>query len=207
MTSETQNDTADFLLGVRRSALEQGWKLRPVVTRHAEAIAYKLSVSPIVGQLIAGRGIAVDDAEAFYNPSLKESLPDPSTFKDMEKGAKRLIRAIEQGEEIAIFGDYDVDGATSSAVLYRFLSAVGAKMRIYIPDRMKEGYGPNAKALIGLRDAGVDVVITVDCGILSYEPSAEAKAVGLDVIVVDHHKAETTLPEAVAVINPNRLDD
>ena len=207
MTSETQTETADFLLGVRRSALEQGWTKRPVVMRHAEAIADRLGVSPIVGQLIAGRGIAVEDAQAFYNPSLKESLPDPATFQDMELGAGRIIRALEQGEEIAIFGDYDVDGATSSAVLYRFLTAVGAKVRIYIPDRMKEGYGPNAAALIGLRDAGVDLVITVDCGILSYEPLAAAKEAGLDVIVVDHHKAETTLPEAVAVINPNRLDD
>jgi len=202
-----KNKTADFLLGVRRSALGQGWVRRPIVVRCAEAIADRLGVSPIVGQLIAGRGIAVEDAEAFYHPSLKTSLPDPSIFQDMDVGAARLVRALQMGEEIAIFGDYDVDGATSSAVLYRFLTAVGAKVRIYIPDRMKEGYGPNTEALLGLRDAGVDVVITVDCGILSFEPLSAAKAAGLDVIVVDHHKAETKLPEAVAVINPNRLDD
>lgn len=207
MTDVADNATADFLLGVRRSALGQGWVRRPVIMRHAEAIADRLGVSPIVGQLIAGRGIDVEDAEAFYHPSLKESLPDPSSFKDMDIGAARLVQALQNNEEIAIFGDYDVDGATSSAVLYRFLTAIGAKVRIYIPDRMKEGYGPNTAALLGLREAGVDVVLTVDCGILSFEPLASAKKTGLDVIVVDHHKAETRLPEAVAVINPNRLDD
>ena len=205
--NQTDTATANSLLGVRRSALGQRWEERPVLARQAEAIANRLGVTMTVGQLIAGRGISIDDAEAFYNPSLKDSLPNPSSILDMDKGAARIIRAIDQGEEIAIFGDYDVDGATSSAVLSRYLTSVGAKVRIYIPDRMSEGYGPNAPALIGLRDAGVDLVITVDCGILSYEPLSAAKAAGLDVIVVDHHKAEATLPEAVAVINPNRLDD
>jgi len=203
----TDIDAADPLLGVRRSALGQRWEERPFVPRVAEAIASRLGVSLTVGQLIASRGIGIDEADAFYNPSLKESLPDPSSILDMEKGAARIIRAIDEGEEIAIFGDYDVDGATSSAVLYRYLRAVGGKVRIYIPDRMVEGYGPNAPALLGLRDAGVDLVITVDCGILSFEPLRAAKEAGLDVIVVDHHKAEPQLPEAVAVINPNRLDD
>lgn len=208
MTLKSESpDTPEALLGVRRSALGQSWQMRPCIMRRAEAIANKLGVSPIVGQLIEGRDISLEDAEAFYAPSLKDSLPDPSTLMDMDKGAARIIRAIEQREEIAIFGDYDVDGATSSAVLYRYLSAVGARVRIYIPDRMKEGYGPNEQALLGLRKAGVDLVITVDCGILSYAPLKAAKAAGLDVIVVDHHKAEATLPEAAAVINPNRLDD
>ncbi|MBL4788850.1 MAG: single-stranded-DNA-specific exonuclease RecJ [Kordiimonadaceae bacterium] len=201
------DDAANSLLGVRCSALGQQWQMRPYMERHAEAIASRLGVPLVVGQLIAGRGISIDDADVFYNPTLKNSLPDPSTLKDMDKGAARLVRAIDQGEEIAIFGDYDVDGATSSAVLHRFLSAVGAKVRIYIPDRMTEGYGPNAKALIGLRGAGVDLVLTVDCGILSFEPLEAAHKAGLEVIVVDHHKAEARLPIAAAVINPNRLDD
>jgi len=203
----SDSEAADSLLGVRRSALGQRWEQRPVIIRHAEAIANRLGVTMTVGQLISARGIGIDEAEAFYNPSLKDSLPDPSSLLDMDKGAARIIRAVDQGEEIAIFGDYDVDGATSSAVLYRYLTAVGARVRIYIPDRMAEGYGPNEKALIGLRDAGVDLVITVDCGILAYAPLQAAKDAGLDVIVVDHHKAEATLPEAAAVINPNRLDD
>lgn len=207
--SDQLKDTAaaDSLLGVRRSALGQRWEARPYAPRHAEAIANRLGVSMTVGQLIAARSIAIEEADAFYNPSLKESLPDPSSILDMDKGAARIIRAIDQGEEIAIYGDYDVDGATSSAVLYRYLTAVGAKVRIYIPDRMTEGYGPNAPALLKLRDQGVDLVITVDCGILSYEPLKAARDAGLEVIVVDHHKAEATLPEAHAIINPNRLDD
>ncbi|TNE63047.1 MAG: single-stranded-DNA-specific exonuclease RecJ [Alphaproteobacteria bacterium] len=194
-------------MGVRRSALGQVWQLRPFVPRIAEAIANQLDVPLVVGQLINARGIGLDDAESFFTPSLKESLPDPSCFLDMDKGAARIVRAIQAGEEIAIFGDYDVDGATSSAVLYRFLTALGARVRIYIPDRMREGYGPNAPALLGLRRAGVDLVITVDCGTLSFDPLREAVAAGLEVIVVDHHKAEARLPDAAAIINPNRLDD
>ncbi|MCK0070530.1 single-stranded-DNA-specific exonuclease RecJ [Kordiimonas laminariae] len=208
MASTVEQDmTADPLLGVRRSALGQMWEQRSFVNREAEAIADRLGVPPIVGQLISARGISIEDASTFYNPSLKECMPDPSSLLDMEKGARRIVRALEQGEEIAIFGDYDVDGATSSAVLYRFLTTIGARVRIYIPDRMTEGYGPNTDALLGLRKAGVDVVITVDCGILSYDPLRAAKDAGLDVIIVDHHKAEPELPEAVAAINPNRLDD
>jgi len=194
-------------LGVRRSGMGQMWVRRPVASRVAEAISARLGVSPVVGELIAGRGIGIDDAETFYTPSLKGSMPDPLSLQGMEAATTRLARALQQGEEIAIFGDYDVDGATSSAVLYRYLTALGAKIRIYIPDRMTEGYGPNAPALLGLRKAGVDLVITVDCGILSFEPLAAAKQAGLDVIVVDHHKAEPNLPEAEAIINPNRLDD
>ncbi|MCJ9430270.1 single-stranded-DNA-specific exonuclease RecJ [Kordiimonas marina] len=202
-----KTETAEPLLGVRRSILGQAWQARAYVPRIAEAIAATLDVPLVVGQLINSRGIGLEDAETFFTPSLKESLPDPSSFLDMDKAAARIVRAIQMGEEIAIFGDYDVDGATSSAVLYRFLTALGAKVRIYIPDRMREGYGPNAPALLGLRSQGVDLVITVDCGTLSYEPLKAAKDAGLEVIVVDHHKAETKLPEAVAIINPNRLDD
>ncbi len=199
--------TAEPLLGVRRSALGQAWMMRGGVPRIAEAIAEKLGVPMVVGQLIAGRGIGLDEAPEFFAPSLKESLPDPSTILDMDKAVTRLAAALQHGEEIAIFGDYDVDGATSSAVLYRYLTALGAKVRIYIPDRMVEGYGPNVPALLGLGEAGVKLIVTVDCGTLSFEPLKAAKAAGIDVIVVDHHKAEAELPEAVAVVNPNRLDD
>ncbi|WP_262691387.1 single-stranded-DNA-specific exonuclease RecJ [Kordiimonas aestuarii] len=198
---------AEPLLGVRRSALGQAWTMRGGVPRIAEAISERLGVPMVVGQLIAGRGVEVEAAASFYAPSLKESLPDPLVILDMDKAVTRIARAIQAGEEIAIFGDYDVDGATSSAVLYRYLSALGARLRIYIPDRMVEGYGPNTPALLGLREAGVDLAITVDCGTLSFEPLKAAKEAGLEVIVVDHHKAEPALPEAVAVVNPNRLDD
>ncbi|NVJ97631.1 MAG: single-stranded-DNA-specific exonuclease RecJ [Alphaproteobacteria bacterium] len=204
---DAKSGAAEPFLGVRRSALGQAWMLRPHVPRIAEGISNRLGVPPIVGQLIAARGIGLDEAESFYTPSLKELLPDPSSILDMDKAVARIAKALQNGEKLAIFGDYDVDGATSSAVLYRFLTALGADVQIYIPDRMVEGYGPNVPALLGLRQAGVDLVITVDCGTLSFEPLKAAKDAGLDVIVVDHHKAETTLPEAVAVVNPNRLDD
>jgi single-stranded-DNA-specific exonuclease len=173
----------------------------------AKAISDTLDVPLTVGQLLAGRGLTLDDAAPFFQPSLKELMPDPATILDMTKGAKRIIRAIEAGESIAVFGDYDVDGATSSALLVRYFRALGVSVKTYIPDRMVEGYGPNAPALLGLRGDGADLVITVDCGTLSFEPLQAAADAGLDIIVVDHHKAEPVLPVAAAVINPNRLDD
>src|SRR5690554_850702 len=125
----------------------------------------------------------------------------------MEAAADRLAAAIRKGERLAIFGDYDVDGATSAAVLHRFFRSVGVDPRIYVPDRLREGYGPNSAALLQLKEEGVDLVITVDCGITAHEPLAAARDAGLEVIVVDHHAAEPALPPAVAVVNPNRLDD
>lgn len=207
VSSNQNSEMADPVLGVRHSILGQAWVLRPYSDRIARAIADNLNVSPIVGQLINARGIGIEDAASFFTPSLKELMPDPSVILDMDKGVARMVRAIQQGEKIAVFGDYDVDGATSSAVFVRFFEALGVPVHIYIPDRMAEGYGPNAPAMVSLRDRGIDLVITVDCGTLSFEPLKTAKDIGLDVIVVDHHKAEPLLPEAVAVINPNRLDD
>ena len=206
MTDHSQEQT-EAVLGVASSALGQRWVQRPFLERHAQAIADRLGVSLTVGELIAGRGVSPDDAEQFFKPSLRDLLPDPASVLDMTKGAKRIIAAMQAGERIAVFGDYDVDGATSSALLVRYFRMLGVEVGTYIPDRMAEGYGPNAPALVGLRGQGVDLVITVDCGTLSFEPLKAAKDAGLDVIVVDHHKAEPTLPEAVAVINPNRLDD
>lgn len=197
----------DVLLGVAQSAAGQSWRLRPFSDRMAQALSNKLGVSHTVGSLLAARGVDLDDAERFFKPSLRDLLPDPVTLKDMTAGAARIIEAIKRRETIAVFGDYDVDGATSSALLIRYFQALGIELVSYIPDRMAEGYGPNAPAMKQLRDRGVDLVITVDCGTLSYEPLAYARSIGLDVIVVDHHKAETELPEAAAVINPNRLDD
>ena len=160
-----------------------------------------------MGRLLAGRGIAPEAAESFLSPTLRELLPDPSRFLDMDKAADRLARAVQAGEAIAVFGDYDVDGATSAALLARFFAAAGRPIRVYIPDRMKEGYGPNLPALLALQAEGVRLVITVDCGITAFEPLAAAAAAGLEVIVVDHHVAEPRLPPAVAVVNPNRLDE
>ncbi|GHF26123.1 single-stranded-DNA-specific exonuclease RecJ [Kordiimonas sediminis] len=205
---DTGNSAADPFLGVRRSAMEQEWVLRPCIDREAEALASRMSISITLARILCARNVPEETIASFLNPSLRDSMPDPSVVLDMDKAVTRIVRALQQKERIAIFGDYDVDGATSSAVLKRFFDAVGAKdTLIYIPDRMAEGYGPNAAAMTALRDQGVDVVITVDCGTLSFAPLQHAKDIGLDVIVVDHHKAEPELPPAVAVVNPNRLDD
>ncbi|MGH6984894.1 MAG: single-stranded-DNA-specific exonuclease RecJ, partial [Stellaceae bacterium] len=170
-------------------------------------LAQRLGVPEIVGRILAGRGVAESEAERFLSPTLRDALPDPLSFKGMAEAVARVVNAVKNGETIAIFGDYDVDGATSSALLKRFLEAVGGKVRVYIPDRQREGYGPNAPALLKLKAEGAAVAITVDCGVTAFAPLTEAADAGLDVIVVDHHVAEPNLPRAVAVINPNRLDE
>ncbi|MGH6618885.1 MAG: single-stranded-DNA-specific exonuclease RecJ, partial [Alphaproteobacteria bacterium] len=161
----------------------------------------------IIGRLMAARGIALDGVDDFLRPALRNQLPDPSRLKDMDAAASRLADAVRSGETIGVFGDYDVDGATSSALLKRFFEAVGATVEIYIPDRIVEGYGPNLAGLQRLQRNGAGVVVTVDCGITAFEPLADAAKGGLEVIVVDHHVAEPRLPAARAVVNPNRLDD
>jgi len=170
-------------------------------------MAQRLGLPEVVGRVLAARGVGLEDADAFLNPTLRGLLPDPSRLKDMDGAADRLAAAVMGGEVIGIFGDYDVDGATSSALLRRFISAVGGRVQIHIPDRLKEGYGPNTPALLKLKADGAGVVVTVDCGTAAHEPLGAARDAGLDVIVVDHHAAEAKLPPAIAVINPNRLDD
>ena len=198
---------SDALLGVECSVTGRPWRARPLEERIALGIAQQLGVPEMVGRVVAGRGVGMDAAEAYLNPSLKSHLPDPSVLQDMDTAAARTADAIVKGEKVAVFGDYDVDGATSSALLYRFFAAVGARLEIYIPDRIAEGYGPNLPALLKLREKGCGLVITVDCGTMAFAPLEGAHAAGLDVIVLDHHQAEPALPEALAVVNPNRLDD
>lgn len=195
------------VLNVESSALSKKWLLSETDARLAAGISQSFGIPEIVGRLLTARGIGFDDVENFLNPSLKAQLPDPYVMQDMEKAAKRIATAIKNGEKVAVFGDYDVDGATSSALFKRFFKSLGLDIQLYIPDRLKEGYGPNAPALLKLKENGVDLVITVDCGITSFEPLAEAKKAGLDIVVLDHHRAEADLPEADAVVNPNRLDD
>jgi single-stranded-DNA-specific exonuclease len=197
----------DSFLGVERSLTGRRWRARLTDDRAALALAQRLGVPEIVGRVLAARGVALDDADDFLNPTLRRLLPDPASLRDMDKAAARLVRAVTGGEQIAVFGDYDVDGATSSALLARFFAAVGVPLRIYIPDRLAEGYGPNAPALLRLHEEGIGLVVTVDCGITAFEPLEAAAQTGLDVIVVDHHVAEPRLPAAAAVVNPNRLDD
>ena len=200
-------DRSPAFLGVERSLCGRRWRQRAGDDRAGLALAQQLRLPEIVGRLLAARGVAAEVADRFLHPTLRDDLPDPAHLKDMGAAVERLTRAITQGELIAIFGDYDVDGATAAALLQRFLGAVGARARVYIPDRQKEGYGPNAPALLRLKAEGATVVVTVDCGTAAHQPLAAAKAAGLDVVVVDHHIAEPELPPAVAVINPNRVDE
>lgn len=206
-TSPASNAERGCFLGVERSLTGKRWEERLDEARLGLALSQQLGLPEIIGRVLAARGVGVEEAEGFLNPTLRDHLPDPSAFADMDKAAERLARAIGAGEKIAVFGDYDVDGATSSALLWRFFAELGVDLEIYIPDRMAEGYGPNAPALKRLRAGGVSLAITVDCGITAFDALAEAAEADLEVIVVDHHAAEPRLPTAAAVVNPNRLDD
>jgi len=194
-------------LDVERSAAGRRWEERLADPRQGLALAQRLGVPEVIGRVMAARGVGLDDAAAYLEPTLREALPDPLCLKDMDAAVARLSRAVRTGEAIAIFGDYDVDGATSSALLHRFLRSVGAEPRVYIPDRITEGYGPNERALLDLHRQGAAVVVTVDCGIAAFAPLAAAAEAGLEVIVLDHHTAQPTLPKAAAIVNPNRLDE
>ena len=161
----------------------------------------------LVTQLLLARGCPFDAVEAYRSPSIRAFMPDPSIFQDMDRAAARLADAVIGQESVTIFGDYDVDGATSAALLVRLLGALGLAANSYIPDRLLEGYGPSGDALVALHQAGARLVVTVDCGAQAFEALEMARAVGLEVIVVDHHKCATQLPAAFAVVNPNRLDE
>ncbi|MDE0176787.1 MAG: single-stranded-DNA-specific exonuclease RecJ [Defluviicoccus sp.] len=194
-------------LDVARSVTGRRWYSRTADDRHALAIAEANGLPEIVGRVLAGRGVAIDEVDDFLNPTLRAALPDPSSLRDMDRACERIVRAVNGGERIGVFADYDVDGAASAALLVRFFAAIGHDLAVYVPDRMSEGYGPNIGGLRALRADGVSVVIAVDCGTTAHEPLAEAAALGLDVVVLDHHVAEAGLPEAVAVVNPNRMDE
>lgn len=161
----------------------------------------------IVGQLLLARGVAPEDLALHRDPSLRNFLPDPSHFADMDRAAERLADAVLSGEKITIYGDYDVDGATSAALLVRLLRMLGHRADHYIPDRLLEGYGPSGEALVRLGAAGSSLIVTVDCGAMAHEALGMAHAAGIDVIVVDHHKCSPELPAAYALVNPNRLDE
>src|SRR5579862_1454548 len=193
-------------LGVERSLCGRRWHARGG-DDDAAMLAERLGLPEIVARLLAQRGVGLDAAPAFLAPRLREQLPNPAHLRDMVAAVERLVRAIRDGERIVVFGDYDVDGATSAALLLRFFAAVGGHASVYVPDRLREGYGPNAPALVRLKAEGAAVAVTVDCGATAHMPLAAAAAAGLDVIVVDHHQTEPLLPRAVAVVNPNRLDE
>jgi single-stranded-DNA-specific exonuclease len=161
----------------------------------------------IVTQLLLSRGVAREEIERHRTPSLRAFLPDPSEFRDMDFAAERLAQAVLSGEKITIYGDYDVDGATSAALLIRLLRGLGHDAGYYIPDRLLEGYGPSGEALVRLGEEGSSLIVTVDCGAMAHDALAMAHSAGLDVIVVDHHKCSAELPKTTALVNPNRLDE
>lgn len=161
----------------------------------------------IVDQLLLSRGVAAHDLDRHRNPTLRDFLPDPSQFRDMDAAAERIAQAVLTGETVTIYGDYDVDGATSSALLIRLLRMLGHDARYYIPDRLLEGYGPSGEALVRIAEQGSSLIVTVDCGAMAHEALEMAHGAGVDVIVVDHHKCSPDLPRAVALVNPNRLDE
>ena len=206
MSPEARGQRAAFL-NVEKSITGRRWAARLADERLALAMAQRHGLPDAICRLLAARDVELEGVPDFLEPTLRKFLPDPSHLKDMDVAVERLVRAVQVGEKIVVFGDYDVDGATSSALLQRFFRAIGGNVGVYIPDRRKEGYGPNAPALVKLKEEGANVVVTVDCGVTAYDPLKEAKKVGLDMIVIDHHQAELSLPEAIAVVDPNRLDD
>ena len=197
------------MLGVAASVRGYVWRerLEPQGRALATAISQRHGLPDMIARVLAARGTSLEEVPVFLDPSLKALMPDPSTLRDMDKAACRLADAIEKSEAVAIFGDYDVDGASSSALLARYLASHDTPARIYIPDRIFEGYGPNATAIETLIKEGAKLIVTVDCGTTSFEPLAAAKRLKTDCMVIDHHQAGECLPDVLAVVNPNRQDD
>ncbi len=200
--------TTSHALGVERSLAGKRWRWRGgnMAVGGSGGAGATLD-HDIVTQLLLARGVTPDDLERQRVPTLRAFLPDPSIFADMDAAADRLAQAIIAGEAITIYGDYDVDGATSAALMVRVLAMLGSAADYYIPDRLLEGYGPSGEALVELGRRGSSLVVTVDCGAMAHDALAQAHEAGIDVIVVDHHKCSAELPRAVALVNPNRLDE
>ncbi|MFC3072700.1 single-stranded-DNA-specific exonuclease RecJ [Shinella pollutisoli] len=206
---ENTDPVSRAFLNVERSATGQRWvaRLDQAGENRALAMSQTHGLPDLIARVLAGRGVAFDDAPAFLDPTLRRLMPEPYGLMDCEAAAERLARAVERRERVAIFGDYDVDGAASSALLHRFLAHFDVPSEIYIPDRIFEGYGPNPAAIGQLVDRGAELIVTVDCGSTSHESLAVARERGIDVVVIDHHQVGVDLPPALAVVNPNREDD
>ncbi|WP_181705614.1 single-stranded-DNA-specific exonuclease RecJ [Chthonobacter rhizosphaerae] len=201
--------TARPVLGVSTSACSRIWTDRVGEARAplVRAIAQRHGLPDVVARVLVGRQVSVEDAAAYLEPSIRSLMPDPSVLRDMDAAAERVADAVERGERIALFGDYDVDGATSSALFGRFLQHQGLDPAVYIPDRLVDGYGPNPRAIQDLADGGATLLVTLDCGTQSFEAFEAARRIGLDVVTFDHHQSGVDLPEVRALVNPNRQDD
>ena len=197
---------ASSVFGIDQSLTGRAWRWRRGNMDFASSHGGGLETD-LIDQLLLARGVAADDLARHRTPSLREFLPDPSEFRDMDAAAQRLAQAVLTNETVTIYGDYDVDGATSAALLIRLLRMLEHDAGYYIPDRLLEGYGPSGEALIKLAKQGSSLIVTVDCGAMAHEALAMAHEAGVDVIVVDHHKCSSELPIAAALVNPNRLDE
>jgi single-stranded-DNA-specific exonuclease len=200
---------SDYFLDVETSALGQPWRPRldAAGELHALAIAQIGGHDDLLARVLAGRGVLPDAVDRHLAPSFRDLMPDPFSLRDMAAATERLRRAVMAHEKVAIFGDYDVDGACSAALLSEYLKACGLETIVHIPDRVTEGYGPNVEAIQGFASRGATLVVTVDCGAVSHEPFEAASRLGLDVIVFDHHQAPEVLPNTAALVDPNREDD
>lgn len=203
----TENTGSPPLLGVSRSLCGKRWRLRAADETAVVTIARQQGIPDALARVMAGREISADAAAGFLTPRLRDSFPDPSDFADMDKAAGLIWDAIEADRPMAVFADYDVDGATSAAQLVRYFRHFGRSAEIYVPDRIEEGYGPSGAAFETLQQRGAELVITVDCGAAAHAALAHAAGIGLDVIVIDHHLMDDAMPPAAALVNPNRPDD
>jgi single-stranded-DNA-specific exonuclease len=207
--SEPVDPVQRAFLGVEQSVSGQRWMNRAdqAAQNRALAMSQVHGIPELVARVLAGRGVGVDEAPAFLDPTIRNLMPDPSRLTDCDTAAERICAAVNRSERVAIFGDYDVDGAASSALMYRFLHHFGIDAEIYIPDRIFEGYGPNAAAIDQLIDRGAQLIITVDCGSTSIEALGAAERRNIDVVVIDHHQMSHEMPPCHALVNPNREDD
>ena len=194
-------------LGVERSITGRRWIPRLETDRLAQAISQQANVSDIMGRILAARGVLPETTASFLEPTLRQLMPPAAAMMDVDAGAERLADAVMAGEAVGLIGDYDVDGMTSAALMVDFLSAAGVAPRVHIPHRVDEGYGPSVSAEEDHKAAGVKLLITLDCGVMAHDPLLKAHELGMDTVIVDHHQAGHELPQAHAVINPNRLDD
>ena len=191
----------------KTSILDKNWQAKTSDERMVLAIMQKYSISEVLAKLLNIRKIPLNEIADFLDPKIKNILPNPFELGDMKIAVDHVMNAINSNKKITIFGDYDVDGATSSAILKRYFRDLGIEVGIYIPDRILEGYGPNSEALLNLKKNGTDLVIMVDCGTVAFEPLQTAKKAGLEIIVIDHHLGVIDKPEAIAIINPNLINE
>ena len=203
----TNSDQEPAFLQIDRSLSGARWQGRNVDERFVQAVNQRYGYPDILARVLSARGVSLEEIEAHLDPKIRQYMPDPSVLKNCDQAVERLIAAIKGNEKITIFGDYDVDGATSTSLLIRYLNCLNVAADFYIPDRMVEGYGPNPAAFDKIKEQGARLVVTVDCGTMAHDALAHARDIGLDVIVIDHHQTAATPPECVALVNPRQIGD